>query len=246
MTTRRRPVPSADARWSRRSVVEWLGKATVAAIGAELVAACGGADAVVAAACADQEFDFMPSVEDPDQYEGWHVRLVDPQEVADLLADWQLTVDGLVDRPMELSFADVISLPRQNQVTDFHCVEGWSVLDVPWSGVHLSSIIDRVSPRPAATHVTFESFGGIYTESLPLEVALEPRTLLGYGVACRTLPLRHGFPLRIVVPRKFGYKNAKTVERIEFTDRPVRGYWVERGYPYDADVQPERLRPGKY
>ena len=75
---------------------------------------------------------------------------------------------------------------------------------------------------------------------------MKPRTLLGYGVGGSTLPLEHGFPLRLVVPRLLGYKNAKYLERIEVTDHAVTGYWEEYGYPYEGEVSAERLRPGKY
>lgn len=120
------------------------------------------------------------------------------------------------------------------------------MLDVPWNGVHLSSLLGLVGARPAATHVTFHTVGGQYNESLPLDVALEPRTLLAYGAGGNTLPLEHGFPLRAVIPRLLGYKNAKYVHRIELTDRPVEGFWVQAGYPYDGLVPASRLRPGKY
>jgi DMSO/TMAO reductase YedYZ molybdopterin-dependent catalytic subunit len=232
-------------------VVEWLGKATVVALGADLLAACGDygdyeTTTLPGADCDDPQYPFAPNADDIGLYDSWKVRTVDPQQVAALASRWRLVVDGLVANPIELSFAELIELPRQDQVTDFHCVEGWSVLDVPWNGVHLSEIFRLVEPLEAATHATFTSFGDVYVESLPLDEALEPKTMLGYGVGCNTLPLDHGFPLRVVIPRKFGYKNAKTIQRIELTDHPVNGYWVERGYSYEADVQPERLRPGKH
>jgi hypothetical protein len=189
---------------------------------------------------------FEPGPEPTALVGSWPERTVDPQDLAAVLAEWTLTVDGLVQSPRVLSFAQLLALPRQDQVTDFHCVEGWSVYDVPWNGVHLSQLLALVSPLPAATHLTFHCFGDGYDESLPLDVALEPRTMLGYGVGGNTLPVAHGFPLRVVVPRLFGYKNAKYVQRIEVGDAPVDGYWVRRGYGYDAEVQPSRLRDGKY
>ena len=107
-------------------------------------------------------------------------------------------------------------------MTDFHCVEGWSVYDVQWNGVHLQRLFDLVQPTAAATYVTFHTLGDIYNESLKLDVALEPRTILGYGVGGNTLPVEHGFPLRVVIPRLLGYKNAKYIERIELTDAPAQ------------------------
>ncbi len=248
---RKQPAP-AGHQWTRRSVVEWLGQGAVVALGAELLAACSGADEIVGTGRQFEPCDggvgwaFEPGGDELLIYQDWRERTVDPQDLASLLTDWTLSVDGLVATPVDLSFADLLQLPRRDQLTDFHCVEGWSVYDVPWNGVHLSTLLDLVEPQAGATHLTFYSSGDVYTESLPLEVALEPRTLLAYGVGCHTLPLAHGFPLRSVVPRKFGYKSAKYVDRIEVTDEPVDGYWVKIGYGYDADVPSHRLRPGKY
>ena len=155
-------------------------------------------------------------------------------------------MDGLASNPLTLGFADILALERQDQVTDFHCVEGWSVFDVPWNGVPLARVLDLAGAQPSATYVTFHSVGEVYEESLPIDVAREPKTLLGYGVDGSTLPLPHGFPVRLVVPRLLGYKNAKYLSRIELTDRAVTGYWESYGYSIDGEVPPERLRPGKY
>ena len=180
----------------------------------------------------------------------WGENTVDPQDEATILETWSLTVDGMVESPVTLDFAALLALERQNQITDFHCVEGWSVYDIPWNGVHLSKLLELVNPDSTATHVTFHSVqapnGQRYDESLPLNIALEPKTMLAYGADDLALPLRHGFPLRLVIPRLLGYKNAKTLERIELTDHPIDGFWVKRGYGYDALVPEQRLREGKY
>jgi len=207
----------------------------------------GGPDASQQPLCPDpaQGFPFEPGTL-PD-FSHWAVRTVDPQDLSWILQNWRLTVDGLVDTPRSLSFDDLLCLDRVDQVTDFHCVEGWSVYDVPWNGVHLQSLLDAVGgARSGATHVTFHTIDGVYNESLPLDIALEPKTLLGYGVGGRTLPLKHGFPLRVVVPRLQGYKSAKYLHRIELTDHPIEGFWVQLGYPYGGEVPEGRLRPGKY
>lgn len=284
------PPHVSDVTVGRRTVLEWLGRSAVLALGADLLAACsspppGAADAgpdgaapggrdgpggdgpggpgsdavgpprdaghdappahVTCAADAGSGLPFEPGTLDP-SLPGWPVRTVDPPELQAVLAQWRLTVDGLCATPLAFTFADLVCLPRQDQVTDFHCVEGWSVYDVPWNGVHLQRLLDLVQPTAAATYVTFHTLGDRYNESLPLSVALEPRTILGYGVAGSTLPVEHGFPLRVVVPRLLGYKNAKYVQRIELTDAPIYGYWVQRGYSYAGEVPPGRLRPGKY
>ena len=206
----------------------------------------GGQPAGEDAGAVTPAFPFEPGRPEGEFLRVWGERTVDPQDPAAILRTWELRVDGLVRQPLSLRFADIVALPRQDQVTDFHCVEGWSVWDVPWSGVHLSHLLQRAQPLASATHVTFHTVGGTYNESLPLPVALEPRTLLAYGVAGTTLPLRHGFPLRIVIPRLLAYKSAKYVQRIELADAPLEGFWVARGYPYDGTVPAGRLREGHY
>ena len=269
MTPQRRPISRLTV--SRREVLAWLGDGFVLALGsAALATACragtsgaaaepdlgspaedpatdtgiaGGDD--VAADAAAGAFAFAPGALDG-IHERWPERTIDRQEVAAILASWELLIDGLVARPLTLSFADLVSLERTDLVADFHCVEGWSVLDVPWNGVRLSQLLDSVEPLAAATHVAFHTVGDRYNGSLPLAVAREPHTLLGYGVGGATLPLPRGFPVRVVVPRLLGYKNPKYVERVELTDAAEPGYWVRVGYPYDGEVPAGRLREGRY
>jgi DMSO/TMAO reductase YedYZ molybdopterin-dependent catalytic subunit len=243
---KRRTAPYiAPVTFTRRSVLEWLGKATVVALSPELLAACDAA--VPLGQCArSEEFPFRPGMIDPELDQLWPVRTLQEPDLQAMLAQWQLRIDGLVESPQVLSFTEVICLERQDQVTDLHCVEGWSVYDIPWNGVRLSRLLELAQPTASATHVTFHTFGDHYIGSIPLEVAVEPKTILSYGVGGATLPFDHGFPLRVVVPRLFGYKSAKYVTRIELDDEPVQSIWESFGYPYSAEVPPERLRPGKY
>lgn len=270
------PPTIAQKTLSRRSLLEWLGTGTVLALGGTTLAAClgdvyiptegvdagpdagptpdgGGAsdgggepDASVAGDRDPGEFPFEPGGFDQDVFLGWGERTVDRQDLTDILASWELTVDGMVNTPRVYSFADLVGLDRSDMLVDFHCVEGWSIYDVPWNGLHLAQLFEQAGVQAGATHVTFHTIGGRYNESLPIQVALEPRTRLAYGIGGNTLPLKHGFPMRIVIPRLLGYKNAKYVERIELTDHPEYGFWVAAGYPYDGEVNPDRLREGKY
>lgn len=254
-------------------MLQWLGGTTVLALGSDLLAACLGksladrasdrppdhppdqagasaldADVGVEAgpASASPFLPFQPGSGTDRIFANWYENTVDVQNLADILAGWSLVVDGLVARPLALGFADLLALDRQDQVTDFHCVEGWSVLDVPWNGVQLSRVLDLAGADADAAGVSFYSTGAIYSESLPMPVAREPKTLLGYGVDGSTLPLAHGFPVRLVVPRLLGYKNAKYLARIEVTNQPVNGFWEGYGYSSDGEVPASRLRPGKY
>jgi DMSO/TMAO reductase YedYZ molybdopterin-dependent catalytic subunit len=254
----RQPPFIAQTTVERRTVLRWFGNATVLAPGGDVLSAClgtsiadslrpqaGGADGAAEAA-GEPGFDFRPGPGTDPIFDGWYENTVDAQNLVDILASWTLTVDGMVSKPLSLRFVDLVAVDRQDQVTDFHCVEGWSVYDVPWNGVPLAHMLDLAGADASATHLTFHSVGERYSESLPIGVAREPRTLLGYGVGGSTLPLAHGFPVRLVVPRLLGYKNAKYLSRIEVTDQPVTGYWEEYGYSYAGEVPMSRLRPGKY
>ncbi|MGZ4113215.1 MAG: molybdopterin-dependent oxidoreductase [Tumebacillaceae bacterium] len=155
-----------------------------------------------------------------------------PQTTA---ADFRLTVDGLVTNPVKWSLDELQKhLPEIEQVSDFHCVEGWGVKNVRWKGVKMAELIKHVQPHPNATHITFYSLGGIYTESLSIAEASEEQTLLASGLYGNALPARQGYPLRVIIPRMYGYKGAKWVYRIEFTDSQHLGYWERYGYNVDG------------
>ncbi len=237
---------TAPQAWTRRSLVSWLGKGCVLVLAGRGLTGCGNPgdpnDGEQWTGCDPLGFDFAPGDCDIDN---WGERTVDPQRLEDILTDWQLSVGGLVDNEFSLNFDQLTDLQSHNPVVDFHCVEGWSVYDVPWNGVRLSELLNQAGVLPTATHVNFHTLGGGYNESLPLSVALENNTILAYGIGGSSLSEKHGFPARVVIPRLYGYKNAKYVERIELSDHSIEGFWVDRGYSYEGEVHPSRLREGK-
>ncbi|HZO49232.1 MAG TPA: molybdopterin-dependent oxidoreductase [Gaiellaceae bacterium] len=149
-------------------------------------------------------------------------------------ASYRLELTGLVDRPRSFRLADLHELPRAEQVSDFHCVTGWSVRDVRWAGVRLRDLLDAAAARPQATGVRFVSAEPGYHDSLTLEQALLPDVLLAYEMDGKPLSRAHGAPLRLVVPEMYGYKSVKWVRRIELLPHPVAGYWEQHGYDADA------------
>ncbi len=242
--SQRRP---ADT-WTRRSLVSWLGKSCALALASRGVSACStpptaSTQRFGSKSCDDGGLVFQPGGCDTID---WGERTVDPQQLEDILANWQLTVGGLVENEFSLTFDQLVDLPSYNPVMDFHCVEGWSVLNVPWNGVHLADLLDQAVVKPTASHVNFYTLRTKYNESLPIEVAIERNTMLAYGVGGSSLSIKHGFPARVVIPKLYGYKSAKYVERIELSDNPIEGYWVKVGYSYGGEVDPSRLREGKY
>lgn len=156
------------------------------------------------------------------------------------LNTYRLTIDGLVENPIQGTFDELKKeLSEVEQISDFHCVEGWGVKNVRWKGVRLRELIEKVKPKSNATHLTFYSLGGVYTESLTLSEASEEQTLLAYGLYGKDLSPWQGYPLRVIIPRMYGYKGAKWLYRIEFTDHQHLGYWEQYGYNVDGVTPPQ-------
>jgi DMSO/TMAO reductase YedYZ molybdopterin-dependent catalytic subunit len=151
------------------------------------------------------------------------------------LKSWTLKIDGEVEKPLELSWNDILKLPKVESVSDFHCVEGWSVLECRWEGFHFKNIVDLARPEESVKFVSFECADG-YTTALSLEELLGGDVLLAYKLDGNLLEDGLGAPLRLVVPNKYAYKSAMWITRIKFTLRKEMGYWERRGYSDTADV----------
>lgn len=150
-------------------------------------------------------------------------------------ATWRLTVDGLVDHKLSLSYQDLLNLPSVATVRDYQCVTGWVVPHCHWQGVSLQTLARLAGARPSAKFINFYSSDGIYSESLRLSSqAFKADVMLGYKLNNKPLATEQGAPLRLVVPEMYGYKYAKWVNRVEFSDRQEVGYWEQNGYTIDA------------
>ncbi len=153
---------------------------------------------------------------------------------------WEVSVDGLVEKPKAFSFAELLALPRRTADARLTSVTRWSVRGV-WGGVHLNDLFEVVGLKAEATHVNFYSYRQIYTTAIPLEVALRERTLLAYEFDGEPLTSDYGGPIRGFVPYLWGYKSAKSVVRVELLDRSIPGYWETRGYSDEAQIEPGRV-----
>ncbi|MGD0495975.1 MAG: molybdopterin-dependent oxidoreductase [Candidatus Bathyarchaeia archaeon] len=151
------------------------------------------------------------------------------------LKTYTLEISGEVEKPVTLRWNEVLKLPKVHSVSDFHCVEGWSVLNCIWEGVRFSKVIELVRPKETARFVTFECADG-YTTSLSMTELSGEDVLLAYGLGDRPLEEGTGFPLRLVVPNKYAYKSALWVTRIRFTAKKELGYWEKLGYSDTANV----------
>jgi DMSO/TMAO reductase YedYZ molybdopterin-dependent catalytic subunit len=146
---------------------------------------------------------------------------------------WRLRIDGAADSPLDLSWDDLLALPQVDEDADFHCVTGWSVLDVAFRGVRLETVVALARPRADATHVMVHGSDG-YSANLPLEEALKPDVLLVHAVEGKPLAPARGGPVRLVVPQLWAWKGAKWIARIELLTQDRRGYWEIRGYSNTA------------
>jgi DMSO/TMAO reductase YedYZ molybdopterin-dependent catalytic subunit len=149
---------------------------------------------------------------------------------------YQLTVDGMVERPLTLSMADLQALPATRLVKDFQCVTGWRVPSVPWTGVTLSTVLDAAGVRPGAGALVFDSFDRSYTESLTLSQARRPDVLVAYLMQDEPITDAHGGPVRMYVSPMYGYKSCKWLSRITVVPDVRAGYWEQRGYDIDGWV----------
>lgn len=167
---------------------------------------------------------------------GWRIYTI-ASVMPDLApADYRLTVGGLAGRPASFSLADLKAMPRADQVSDFHCVTGWSVDDVHWAGVRLQHVLDRVAPSESVASLRFVSAEHPYEDSLTLEQALLPDVMLAYEMDNAPISRPHGAPVRLVIPRMYGYKGVKWVTHIELRSDVRSGYWERHGYDADAWV----------
>jgi DMSO/TMAO reductase YedYZ molybdopterin-dependent catalytic subunit len=146
---------------------------------------------------------------------------------------WQLVVDGACEAPLTLSFADLMELPQVELEADFHCVTGWSVMDLAYRGVRLETVLALACPRAEATHLMAHASDG-YSANLPLEEALKPDVLLVHAIDGAPLARAHGGPVRVVTPQLYAWKGAKWIARLELMTHDRRGYWEIRGYSNTA------------
>jgi DMSO/TMAO reductase YedYZ molybdopterin-dependent catalytic subunit len=172
-----------------------------------------------------------------------------PEYIADAAAGWRawrLEIGGLVTQPLRLSLAELKAMAPRTQITRHDCVEGWSAIG-KWKGVPLAQIMERAQPQPEARYVVFRcldtnSSGAHYYESIDIEDAQHPQTILAYELNDQPLPVANGAPLRLRVENHLGYKHAKYIKSLEFVasfehiERGKGGYWEDRGYEWYAGI----------
>ena len=163
----------------------------------------------------------------------WPVLQYGPVPRVDLTT-WDLKIDGLVLHPQRWTWDEFRALPRVRVNSDIHCVTRWSRYDNQWEGVALHEVLHRAAPRPEARFAIIRAEQG-YTTNLPLEELANDDVLLADTHDGVPLTPEHGWPLRLVVPRRYFWKSAKWIRSIELAaaDRP--GFWEQNGYHNEAD-----------
>jgi DMSO/TMAO reductase YedYZ molybdopterin-dependent catalytic subunit len=136
---------------------------------------------------------------------------------ASSFVDWKVTVDGMVARPGTLSLAEIRSFPVNSEITMIGCEEGWTYI-AEWTGVPLSSILERVGALPQVRYVVYRSIQPDWWESIDMADALHPQTLLAHRMNGSDLPVPFGGPVRLRVPRQLGYKSVKYITHLTLTD----------------------------
>ncbi|MEZ5403162.1 MAG: molybdopterin-dependent oxidoreductase [Bryobacteraceae bacterium] len=156
-------------------------------------------------------------------------------------ADWRLEIGGLVERPRSFSVAEIKAMPSRSQVTSLACEEGWNYI-AEWTGAPLAHVLDLVGMKSHARFVFYHSIQKNWWDSVDMVDALHPQTLVAYGFNGGDLPVEHGGPLRVRVPRQLGYKSVKFVTRLTVTDslrdfgKGMGSQAAEHGYAWYSGI----------
>ncbi|MCA0375320.1 MAG: protein-methionine-sulfoxide reductase catalytic subunit MsrP [Gemmatimonadetes bacterium] len=237
---------------------QFIGTAGALALGALLTpaAACGAAGVEGG----DSQEDKVTDEEDATSYNNYYEFGTDKDEPIELAKNfkpkpWTVKVEGLVKTPRTYSFDDLVGkLDVQDRTYRMRCVEAWSMV-IPWQGVQLRDVLNRIEPLPSAKFVEFTTLldparmpgqrtGALpwpYKEGLRLDEAMHPLTLLATGMYGKSLPNQNGAPLRLVVPWKYGFKGIKAIVKIRLTDTQPRTTWADVNpseYGFFANVNP--------
>jgi DMSO/TMAO reductase YedYZ molybdopterin-dependent catalytic subunit len=163
-----------------------------------------------------------------------------PQDVS--LDSYSLTVTGLVDTPLSLTYDQVLAHDQYSKVVTLHCVEGWDAT-ILWEGVLIDDLLKDAGVQGDAVIAIFHAVDG-YTSSLPIDFLREKQILLAYKMNGVVLPPERGFPFQVVAEAKWGYKWVKWVNQIELSNDPsYRGYWESFGYTNSGDLDQPPIGP---
>ena len=150
------------------------------------------------------------------------------------LDTWQFKIFGLVEQEITLDWQQFTDLPQVKLDAEFHCVTQWSKLQNTWEGILFTDVMKLVTPKPEAKYVMAHCYGG-YSTNVALDVLLDDDVLFAHSHDGAPLTPEHGGPMRLVVPKRYGWKSAKWVNGIEFMAEDEPGFWEMRGYHMEGD-----------
>jgi methionine sulfoxide reductase catalytic subunit len=246
---------AALAAWASRQALAQTARS------GKLAPLAGIKSAVAGAVTMEKTTDYKDATSYNNFYE-FGTDKADPAQNAHTLktSPWTVEVEGLVKKPARYALEDLLKLsPQEERIYRLRCVEGWSMV-IPWVGYSLSRLIDKVEPLGAAKFVEFVTladpktmpFVGSrvldwpYVEGLRMDEAMHPLTLLAFGMYGEVLPNQNGAPVRLVVPWKYGFKSAKSLVRIRFTDQEPKTAWNKAAaneYGFYSNVNPNVDHP---
>jgi DMSO/TMAO reductase YedYZ molybdopterin-dependent catalytic subunit len=167
---------------------------------------------------------------------GWRIYTISGSMPIFDEGSYRLEITGLVRNPVQLTYAQLRALPQAHQVSNFHCVTGWSVDNVRWGGVRFRDLLALAEPLPSAKAIRFVSLEQPYNDSLSLDQARLPNVMLAVDMDGQPLSRPHGSPARVVIPEMYGYKGVKWLTKMELVDHQPTGYWEGLGYDQNAWV----------
>jgi len=148
--------------------------------------------------------------------------------------EWNLTITGLVDRPLVLALDDLKALPPVSLTFDIHCVTKWSKFDTTWTGVRVRDLFEQAGVHPSATHVVEHAEYG-YTTNVPLADITTDEAIIAYEYEGEEIEPIHGGPVRVVIPHLYFWKSAKWVRALELRNGDQAGFWERNGYHMYGD-----------
>ena len=153
--------------------------------------------------------------------------------------DWRLDISGLVENKLTLDWRQFTNIEKVTVNSPFHCVTQWSRMENKWEGVSFKKLVQLAKPKSEAKYVMIYCYGE-YTTNLRLDILMDIDVLLAYRHDDAPLSAEHGGPVRLVVPKLYGWKSAKWVKGLEFLSENSRGFWEKRGYHMDGDPWKEQ------
>ena len=250
---------AAMAGWASRDALAQVAGAT-ARPGKGAVLA-GAKSAVAGAMTVEKITDYKDASTYNNFYE-FGTDKADPAQNAHTLKTkpWTVEIEGLISKPAKYTLEDLLKLSAQEErIYRLRCVEGWSMV-IPWVGYSMSELIKAVQPQGSAKYVEFitqadpKTMPGVgsrvlvwpYVEALRLDEAMNPLTLLTFGMYGEVLPNQSGAPVRLVVPWKYGFKSGKSIVKIRFTDKEPKTAWNKAApseYGFYSNVNPNVDHP---